>query len=118
MAVIRHRPQGMGMTRKGFRRFLGRAQGVLEELWGDEVEIGGVMYPAAVSAVAAGGTMGLGGDVPEGAIAVRVRKVHLAGKPEHGKTVVVYGGRRWRVDEVRGHGVDGAWFLRCIPADE
>lgn len=106
------------MKRAGFKRLITKAQDVLEEIWGDEVEVNGKLYPAAVSAMGQGGTMGLGGDIPEGAIAVRIQKKHLTEKPRHGRTVLKYDGKRWRVDEVRGHKVDPVWFLRCIPADE
>lgn len=108
----------MGMTRRGFKKFLANTQSVLDELWGGQVEIKGVVYPAAVSAVSSGGTGGLGGDVPEGVVSIRIRKIHLPDRPKHGETLVRHDGFSWRVDDVRSHDVDEVWFLRCIPADE
>jgi len=106
------------VKRSGFEKFLQKSQVAIEELWGDKIEIDGILYACAVGTRRQGGTMGTGGDIPEGFLTVRIRKSLLPVKPEDGKTVLVYDGAIWRVDEVKDQGTDGVWSLSCIPASE
>lgn len=62
--------------------------------------------------------MGLGGDIKEGFLNIRIRKSVLPVPPEDGETVLKYAGRRWRVDEVKDQAAESVWALACIPADE
>ena len=91
---------------------------MVEVLWGDEIVIAGLVYPCAVGTRRLGGTMGVGGDVVEGFLNLRIRKVVLPVKPQDGVTVLSHKGRRWRVDEVKDQSVEGVWCLSCIPASE
>lgn len=106
------------MKRASFEKFLKKSQAALEELWGDEVIIGGIAYPCAVGTRRLGGTMGNGGDIAEGFLNLRIKKSALPEKPKDGVTVLIHDGLRWRVDEVKSGSADAAWALSCIPASE
>lgn len=106
------------MKRDAFRKFLVKSQAQLEELWGDEVTIGGTVYTCAVATRRQGGTMGVGGDIAEGFLNLRIRKSVLPNPPEDGLTVLIHQGRKWRVDEVKDQSAEAVWALSCIPASE
>jgi hypothetical protein len=106
------------MKRAGFQKFLKKSQDVLEEIWGDEINLGGTLYPCAIASRRLGGTMGQGGNIKEGFLNLRIRKSVLPTKPEDGVTFFIHEGRRWRVDEVKDQSVDDVWALSCIPDSE
>ncbi len=91
---------------------------MIEELWGDEIVIDGLVYACAVGTRRLGGTMGIGGDIAEGFLNLRIRKGVLPAKPKDGETVLIHEGREWRVDEVKDQSTEGVWVLSCIPASE
>ena len=107
----------MKMTSTGLARFLKSSSNLIEELWGDEVNIMGHtgMVPCSVSRSAVGGALSLGGDIPEAILKLRIKKANLPERPEHGKTLLTFEGRKWRVDEVQDSTKDEAWAVTCIP---
>ena len=107
----------MKMTTTGLDRFLKSAAAAVEDLWGDQVAIQGVAIPVpcSVSRSAVGGAMSLGGDIPEAILKLRIKKQNLAAAPEHGKTLLTFEGRKWRVDEIQDSPKDEAWALTCVP---
>jgi len=107
----------MKMTLAGFRSFAQKAAAAVEELWGDEVVISGDTIAAAVNRSAVGGAFGLGGEIPEAILKVRIQKTNFAGPPVAGKTLLTFEGGLWRVDEFQDSERDGSWALSCVPAN-
>jgi hypothetical protein len=108
----------MNMSRAGLQSFLGRAAQLVESLWADEVTIASVAIPCAVSRSAVGGEMVLGGHIPEAILKVQILKSNLETAPLHGKTLLTFEGKEWRVDEVHDSNHESAWALTCVPVNK
>ena len=105
----------MKMTSAGLARFAQASAAVVDEIWSDTVLISGQSVACAVARGAVGGTMGLGGEIPDALLKVRILKANLVTAPIHGKTLLTFEGRTWRVDEVTNSEKDQAWALTCVP---
>jgi hypothetical protein len=87
-----------------------------EALWPATVTIDGVDYPAEVPEPRARVLAGMGGDVLEAELVVRIRKSVLPDRPAKEK-IIRYDGKRWAIREPTGNACDAVWTLRCESAN-
>lgn len=106
------------MDRASLVAFRSQLVEVEEEFWAGTVTIGGTDYAATVKKPTEGGSLGLGREVLEAILKVRLKKSLYPTKPEHGSTLLTYDSKTWRVDEVTDDDLGASWYLTCIPASE